>query len=120
VVGTAHSWSSIAQPRSYGATISLQKLSGITKLLDPNEVEQNSKGEVQVLAGTSFADLHHELNKKGLAVSWMVSITPTPPLLLLLFILLPPPLLIFFSLLLLLRLSMLSHYFPFHVEMSVN
>lgn len=70
VVGHGHSWAGLyvpppvpGAPAAQGITIVLHKLSGITRL----EVE---RGLVEVLTGTSFADLHQELDEQGLALAW--------------------------------------------------
>jgi len=73
-VGYAHSWAGIYKPQKgsdgkHGMTISLQNLQGITSL---SPLGSEGRGEVEVLAGTSFAYLHEELDKKGLALAWLV------------------------------------------------
>ncbi|KAF8058938.1 Gulo [Scenedesmus sp. PABB004] len=66
VVGYAHSWAGLYTPAAGaggapGVTLALHRLSGITRV---------SPTAVEVLAGTSFAALFHELEKRGLALAW--------------------------------------------------
>lgn len=66
VVGFAHSWSGLYTPASRadgapGITVALHHLSGITRV---------SPSHVEVLAGSSFSTLFHELEKLGLALAW--------------------------------------------------
>lgn len=66
VVGFAHSWAGLYTPAraadgSAGITLALHKLSGITKV---------SQTHVEVLAGTSFAQLYQELDSMGLTLAW--------------------------------------------------
>jgi FAD/FMN-containing dehydrogenase len=66
VVGFAHSWAQLYTPAvgrngKQGITIALHKLAGITSLSDTH---------VEVLAGTSFAQLYAELREKGLTLAW--------------------------------------------------
>lgn len=66
VVGFAHSWAALYTPAkgldgTPGITLALHKLSGITKV---------SPTHVEVLAGTSFAQLYQELGAMGLTLAW--------------------------------------------------
>ena len=61
VVGYAHSWAGLYVPAEGGDTLALHRLSGITRL---------SNGTVEVLAGTSFAQVFAELDAQGLALAW--------------------------------------------------
>ena len=73
VVGHGHSWAGLyvppslpTAPTTQGTTIVLHKLSGITRL----DIGDNGGGEVEVMTGTSFVDLHRDLDAKGLALAW--------------------------------------------------
>lgn len=96
VVGFGHSWSRLYIPAKasngqQGSTIVLHHLSGINKLMSSihdddedndmmeddeqrtaavDEVLKQGSGYVEVMAGTSFANLHHELNQLGLNLAW--------------------------------------------------
>ncbi|WIA13216.1 hypothetical protein OEZ85_006808 [Tetradesmus obliquus] len=66
VVGFAHSWAGLYTPANAsdgtpGITLALHKLSGITKVTDTH---------VEVLAGTSFAQLFQELAALNLTLAW--------------------------------------------------
>lgn len=66
VVGFAHSWAGIYLPAkgadgTPGTTVALHKLAGITNI---------SASHVEVLAGTSFAQVFSELDAQGLALAW--------------------------------------------------
>lgn len=66
VVGFAHSWANLYLPAqgpdgSQGITVALHKLAGITRLTETH---------VEVLAGTSFAQLFSELEAEGLTLAW--------------------------------------------------
>lgn len=66
VVGFAHSWAALYTPAkaadgSPGITLALHKLSGITNV---------TKTSVQVLSGTSFAQLYQDLASMGLTLAW--------------------------------------------------
>ena len=70
VVGYGHSWAGLyvppplpTAPEAQGTTIVLHKLSGITRM-------EREKGQVEVLTGTSFVDLHRELDERGLGLAW--------------------------------------------------
>lgn len=86
VIGSGHSWSSIYIPypkdeternvfdrnsRSIGANIILQNLSGIKRILVNNNSNNNIQKYVEVMAGTSFAQLHEELDKMGYTLAWL-------------------------------------------------
>eukprot|EP00882_Tetradesmus_deserticola_P033948 GHRQ01038828.1.p1 GENE.GHRQ01038828.1~~GHRQ01038828.1.p1 ORF type:complete len:271 (-),score=60.53 GHRQ01038828.1:195-1007(-) len=66
VVGFAHSWAGLYTPAkasdgSAGITLALHKLNGITQVTDTH---------VEVLAGTSFAQLFQELHAMNLTLAW--------------------------------------------------
>jgi hypothetical protein len=79
IVGYGHSWAGLYIPidnlGKIGTTIALHHLSGITHFQNKNycSVSLNdleNVTHVEVMAGTSFAELHKKLDKVGFALSW--------------------------------------------------
>lgn len=68
VVGSAHSWSNLLEPRTSGDILLMEKLRGVVNLKLPDS--QLLGGEVEVLSGTTFAELHAYLDERGLALAW--------------------------------------------------
>jgi len=80
IVGYGHSWAGLYIPNDHGGnmgeTVVLHHLSGITQFLSKqycfpsSSLKVEEMTEVEVLVGTSFAELHKQLEGRGLALSW--------------------------------------------------
>ena len=82
IVGYAHSWAGLYIPNNisekdkFGVTVVLHHLTGITQFLSSNYCFSlpffniDNITHVEVMTGTSFADLHQTLDEMGLGLSW--------------------------------------------------
>ena len=78
IVGYGHSWAGLYIPMdpvgNMGTTLVLHDLSGITQVLNTQycstSFDLDDITHVEVMAGTSFAALHQELEDAGLGLSW--------------------------------------------------
>ena len=78
IVGYGHSWAGLYIPTDHegnrGTTLVLHHLSGITHFQNQHGCSASSDlpqiTHVEVMAGTSFVELHHTLDDAGLALSW--------------------------------------------------